>query len=84
MRGDGDAPDTRWQRPRDAEIMTFLVKRLEERACQNAASSRGCGVQDGPDGYPAVARPAARLAIADLRLAAWFLWMTPLLTALSS
>src|SRR5215472_536720 len=27
---------------------------------------------------------AARLAIADLRLAAWFLWMTPLLTALSS
>src|SRR5512139_326780 len=28
--------------------------------------------------------PAACLAIADLRLAAWFLWMTPLLTALSS
>src|ERR671939_1412035 len=27
---------------------------------------------------------AACLAIADLRLAAWFLWMTPLLTALSS
>jgi hypothetical protein len=24
------------------------------------------------------------LAMADLRLAAWFLWMTPLLTALSS
>ena len=30
------------------------------------------------------ARVAACLAIADLRLAAWFLWMTPLLTALSS
>ena len=27
---------------------------------------------------------ARRLAIADLRLAAWFLWMTPLLAALSS
>src|ERR1022692_3612252 len=27
---------------------------------------------------------AARLAIADLRLAAWFLWITPLLAALSS
>jgi hypothetical protein len=27
---------------------------------------------------------AARLAIADFRLAAWFWWMTPLLTALSS
>ena len=27
---------------------------------------------------------AARLAMADLRLAAWFLWMTPLLAALSS
>src|SRR3984885_2869177 len=27
---------------------------------------------------------AARLEIADLRLAAWFLWMTPLLAALSS
>src|SRR5690242_2342338 len=29
-------------------------------------------------------RSARRLAIADLRFAAWFLWMTPLLTALSS
>ena len=29
-------------------------------------------------------RAAAFLASADLRLAAWFLWMTPLLTALSS
>src|SRR3954447_19859388 len=28
-------------------------------------------------------RVAARLAMPDLRLAAWFLWMTPLLTALS-
>jgi hypothetical protein len=27
---------------------------------------------------------AMRLAMADLRLAAWFLWMTPLLAALSS
>jgi hypothetical protein len=27
---------------------------------------------------------AARFAMADLRLAAWFLWMTPLETALSS
>jgi hypothetical protein len=27
---------------------------------------------------------AIRFAMADLRLAAWFLWMTPLLTALSS
>ena len=27
---------------------------------------------------------AIRLAMADLRLAAWFLWMTPLLAALSS
>jgi hypothetical protein len=27
---------------------------------------------------------ATRLAMADLRFAAWFLWMTPLLTALSS
>src|SRR5690349_12671303 len=27
---------------------------------------------------------AAALAMADLRLAAWFLWITPLLTALSS
>ena len=30
------------------------------------------------------ARSARRLAIADLRFAAWFLWMTPLATALSS
>src|SRR5690606_6638739 len=30
------------------------------------------------------AMEASRLAIADLRLAAWFLWMTPLLTAWSS
>src|SRR6185369_17990797 len=29
-------------------------------------------------------RAARRLAIADLRFAAWFLWMTPLLTAWSS
>src|SRR3954452_18658526 len=29
-------------------------------------------------------RSANRLAMPDLRLAAWFLWMTPLLTALSS
>ena len=30
-----------------------------------------------------MASSAARLAIADLRFAAWFLWMTPLLAALS-
>ena len=29
-------------------------------------------------------REAVFFAIADLRLAAWFLWMTPLLTAMSS
>ena len=32
----------------------------------------------------AVQSEATCLAIADLRLAAWFLWITPLLTALSS
>lgn len=37
-----------------------------------------------PAGAPGTQRPAACLAIADLRLAAWFLWITPLLTALSS
>ena len=31
-----------------------------------------------------LASSAARLAIADLRLAAWLAWMTPLLAALSS
>src|SRR5207248_2641421 len=42
--------------------------------------------QRGP-GHAARRQPwlssAQRLAIADLRLAAWFLWMTPLLAALS-
>src|SRR5690606_38028708 len=33
---------------------------------------------------PAAQRAATRLAIDDLRFAAWFLWMTPLEAALSS
>jgi hypothetical protein len=37
--------------------------------------------RDGLDGQPSL---AAWAAIADLRFAAWFLWMTPLDAALSS
>ena len=46
--------------------------------------------EEGALGAPGLARGArnqielALAAIADLRLAAWFLWMTPLDTALSS
>src|SRR5258708_992510 len=36
-----------------------------------------------PAGRQLLLSSAARLAIADLRFAAWFLWMTPLLAALS-
>ena len=38
----------------------------------------------GPVGVADGQRPAAFLAIEDFLFAAWFLWMTPLLTALSS
>ena len=42
-------------------------------------------MRDGAVGRGAAAqRAAARLAIADFRLAAWFLWMTPFEAALSS
>src|SRR3954468_2995856 len=49
----------------------------------NAVPARGARRRDARQNYLACSS-AARLAIADLRLAAWFLWMTPLLAALSS
>src|SRR5580700_11172266 len=43
-----------------------------------------CGRTRGAPGQRQLSRSSAqRLAIADLRFAAWFLWMTPLLAALS-
>src|SRR3954447_16952433 len=55
----------------------------------SAGPPKGTGA-DGVRGCAAAVLPrqaqteAAFLARADLRFAAWFLWMTPLLTALSS
>ena len=48
-----------------------------------AWSDAGLGLSGLWCARPAQAAVLTRLAIADLRLAAWFLWMTPLLAALS-
>ncbi len=53
--------------------------------CPGVAVRRAASTQLRSDPMPDQADSALiRLAIADLRLAAWFLWMTPLLAALSS
>src|SRR5215470_1970771 len=56
---------------------------LARSAALSALAERGGTAGKGRGGRQLLVSSAARLAIADLRFAAWFLWMTPLLAALS-
>src|SRR5215467_4476879 len=59
------------------------LPRREPIAAAPTTSKPAERAREGRAGCQLLLSSAARLAIADLRFAAWFLWMTPLLAALS-
>jgi hypothetical protein len=72
------------ERPREEGRRRVKRPEASEREKQRPEASEQVNQRPGASEQETQLIWAARLAIADFRLAAWFWWMTPLLTALSS